>query len=154
MEQSILKTVKKLAGVGDDDTSFDLDLITHINTAFSHLHQLGVGSDPGYMIEDDASTWEDAFPNMPLELLSAVKNNIQLRVRQLFDPPQQWHLMNSLNQLVLESDVRVSIIRESTDWVDPRPPTRTYLDDEEFPGVELIEEEEVALIDGGDPTDD
>ena len=41
MEQSILNTVKKILGLAPEETVFDLDVITHINTAFSTLYQLG-----------------------------------------------------------------------------------------------------------------
>jgi hypothetical protein len=137
MEQSILKSTKKILGIGEDDASFDLDIITHINTAFSHLHQLGVGPDAGFEIEDDTLTWADfldpsAVPNV-VAMTNAVKTNVHLRVRSLFDPPQQWHIMNSLQNQLVESDSRVSMMREQYAWVDPTPPP-------------------VNVIDGGDPS--
>ena len=43
MEQSILKSTKNILGIADDYDVFDLQIMTHINSAFSTLTQLGVG---------------------------------------------------------------------------------------------------------------
>lgn len=132
MEQSILKSTKKILNIGVNDTSFDHDIITHINTAFSHLHQLGIGPDIGFNIEDSVAEWDD-FITAPLPILSAVKTNVYLRVRAVFDPPQLPHVMNAMQQQLLESDVRLSIMREESEWTDPNPP-------------------DVLVVDGGDPS--
>lgn len=120
MEESILKGTKKILDVGTDDASFDHDIITHINTAFSHLHQLGIGPIEGFVIEDDNAEWAD-FIDAPLPVLSAVKTNVYLRVRSLFDPPEQPHVMTALNEQLLESDVRLNIMRENEEWALPEP---------------------------------
>lgn len=43
MNDSILTSIKKLLGIGEDDTSFDTDILLHINSTFSVLTQLGIG---------------------------------------------------------------------------------------------------------------
>ena len=43
MENSILLSTKKVLNVSPDDPSFDMDILTFINSAFSTLHDLGVG---------------------------------------------------------------------------------------------------------------
>ena len=127
MEQSIFKTVKKLLGVGDDDPSFDLDITTHINTAFSHLQQLGVGPRSGFVIEDDTANWTDFLPEpdpIPenyIPILNAVKTNIALHTRLYFDPPQIWHILNAMTAQALESDTRLLMLAEQTNWTDPVP---------------------------------
>jgi hypothetical protein len=121
MEQSILKSTKKLLNVDPDDPSFDLDIITHINSAFSHLHQLGIGPTVGFQIEDDLSEWDDFLPSAPLYIVNMVKASIYLRVRLLFDPPTIQNVMAAAQQQLQEADVRLSIMREETDWVDPDP---------------------------------
>ena len=40
---SILNSVKKQLGIAPDYEPFDPDIIIHINTVFSILHQLGAG---------------------------------------------------------------------------------------------------------------
>jgi hypothetical protein len=136
MEQSILKSTKKILNIGVDDESFDLDILTYINTAFSHLHQLGIGPDEGFVIEDAEATWEDFLgPEPALPILSAVKTNVHLRVRAIFDPPQLPHVMSAMQAQLLESDTRLLIMREETAWVNPQPP-------------------DVLVVDGGDPAGD
>jgi hypothetical protein len=121
MELSILTSTKKILGVVDGDTSFDQDVITHINTAFSHLHQLGIGPVEGFVIEDAVPEWDDFFLGAPLPIVSAVKTNVYLRVRMLFDPPEMQHVMVALKEQLLESDVRISNMREELEWFLPVP---------------------------------
>lgn len=135
MEQSILKCTKKILGVGVDDDSFDLDIITHINSAFSTLHQLGVGPQAGFFIEDDTSEWEDFLPDSDDAVkLNRVKTIVYLRVRLVFDPPSVSYVLDALQRQVEECEWRLNVDREETDWVDPNP-------------ADLI------VVDGGDPSD-
>ena len=62
MEESILVSIKKLIGLAPEDDSFDIDLITHINSAIDVLRQLGVDSE-GFYIEDDSASWADYLPS-------------------------------------------------------------------------------------------
>ena len=41
LENSILRTIKKMLGLDLDYEAFDVDIITHINTALMTLQQLG-----------------------------------------------------------------------------------------------------------------
>ena len=41
MNDSILSSVKKMLGLPEEYDAFDLDIITHINSAFTVLTQLG-----------------------------------------------------------------------------------------------------------------
>jgi len=138
MEESILKSTKKILNVGVDDNSFDLDIITHINSAFSHLLTLGIGPKAGFVILDDTATWADFLPapdpvpDNYLPILSAVKTNVALRVRLIFDPPQMSSVLTALQSTLEQSDWRLNILREETDWVDPDPPV-VIVDGEEMP---------------------
>lgn len=120
METSILTSTKKILGLAEDYTAFDLDVITHINTAFSTLTQLGVGPVDGFMIEDETSDWADYivedFQN------NSVKSYVYLRVRQIFDPPATSYLITAYDNQVKELEWRLNIHREETQWVDPDPP--------------------------------
>ncbi len=62
METSILTSTKELLGVPTVQDVFDTDIITHINSAFSVLNQLGIGPAEGFMIEDDAADWSAYLP--------------------------------------------------------------------------------------------
>lgn len=119
MEQSILISTKKILGIAEDYTAFDLDIITHINTAFSTLTQLGVGPVTGFMIESDEELWEDFI----LEDLqyNAVKSYVFLKVRQLFDPPTTSYLIAAQERQIEQLEWRLNVHREETGWVDPDP---------------------------------
>lgn len=118
MEESILKSTKKILGLDADYTPFDLDVITHINAAFSILNQLGVGPVDGFMIEDDTAVWGDfVVPNNQLHL---VKTYVYLKTRILFDPPATSYLIEATNQQIKEYEWRLNVFRE---WeLDPNDP--------------------------------
>lgn len=82
---SILNSIKSLLGLGEDESPFDNELILHINSAMMIMNQLGVGPD-GYKITSAENTW-DEFLEERLDL-NLVKSAIYLRVRLIFDPPQ------------------------------------------------------------------
>ena len=101
---SILDSVKKLLGIQPEYTNFDEDIITHINTAFATLNQLGVGPKDGFLIYDDAAVWDDYITSCSL---SMIKSYIDLKVRTLFDPPTSSVLMESMNRNMAELEWRI-----------------------------------------------
>lgn len=107
MEKSILKSTKKILGLGDDYDVFDLDVITHINAVFSTLQQLGVGPAAGFMIEDDGPTWDDFLLNDPR--LNNVKTYVYLRVRLLFDPPATSFAISAMQEQIKEFEWRLTV---------------------------------------------
>jgi hypothetical protein len=121
MEDSILTSTKKALGIAEDYTNFDEDIIMHLNTVFSTLTQLGVGPPEGFMIEDDSSEWSD-FIGQDLEY-NQVKSYAYQRVKRLFDPPQTSFAIESMDRQIQEMEVRLSIHREETGWVDPESVT-------------------------------
>ena len=110
MEQSILKSTKKILGLAEDYTPFDLDIITHINAAFSVLDQLGVGPEGGFFIEDDSAVWTDF--TSPSNQLNLVKTYVYLKVRLLFDPPSTGFLVTASNEQLKEYEWRLNTFRE------------------------------------------
>lgn len=119
MENSILKSTKKILGLSPDYTVFDLDIITHINTVFSTLTQLGVGPANGFMIEDDGPEWSDFIGDDTK--INSVKTYVFLRVRLFFDPPPTSFVIAALEKQVLELEWRLNVHREDTEWADPNP---------------------------------
>ena len=120
METSILKSVKKILGVEATYTAFDLDILTHINTAFSTLTQLGIGPVNGFMIEDDTPTWS-TFLGTDLQL-NNVKTYVYLKVKYLFDPPGTSFHMTAIENQIRELEWRLNVHREETAWIDPMAP--------------------------------
>jgi hypothetical protein len=121
METSILIGTKKILGLAEDYTAFDHDVITHINSAFSTLTQLGVGPAEGFMIEDESAVWTDFITDNDLQY-NSVKTYVYLRVRMVFDPPATSFVIAALNEQIKELEWRLNVHREETGWVDPNPP--------------------------------
>lgn len=119
METSILNSTKKILGINEDYTAFDTDIITHINTAFSILAQIGVGPAPGFMIEGADETWGD-FLGADVQI-NSVKTYVYLKVRQLFDPPTTSYLIAAFDRQIQELEWRLNVRREETEWIDPNP---------------------------------
>lgn len=102
---SILNSVKKLLGIIDTDTSFDTDLILHINSILMVLTQFGIGQVEGYSITGAENTWDEFIPEgMNLE---CIKTYVYLRVRLLFDPPDRSNVADSINAMVKEYEWRM-----------------------------------------------
>ena len=112
MENSILTSTKKILGIDASYTVWDLDIITHINAAFSILSQLGVGPPNGFMIEDDVTTWDEftSYGNT----LSLSRTYVFLKVRLLFDPPTTSFLLGAMNDQMKEYEWRLSVLREAS----------------------------------------
>jgi len=120
MEQSVLKSVKKVLGIETSDTSFDLDILIHINSAFATLNQLGIGPDDGFEIEDDSAEWSSFYGTDPR--YNAIRTYVWLKVRILFDPPQTSYAVEALKDQIREHEWRLNAYRETTEWIDPNPP--------------------------------
>lgn len=118
---SILNDTKKMLGVGDDDTSFDLAIMIHINSAISTLTDIGVGPENGYIIDDAEDDWDDFLPELDNVKTSKVKTIIYIRTKLLFDPPTSSYLLDAAQKQLEELEWRLNVNREGEDWVDPNP---------------------------------
>jgi hypothetical protein len=127
VSDSILTSTKKILGIEEDYTAYDVDILMHINSVFSTLNQLGIGPVDGFSIEDATPTW-DAFLGTDLRL-NSVKQYVYLRVRLLFDPPGTSYLVDSFEKQVRELEWRLNVVREEDAWIDPDP--ETVLEDSE-----------------------
>lgn len=117
--ESILTSTKKILGIAESYTAFDVDILIHINSVFSKLEQLGLGPAGGYMIEDKTPTWDAFFTDKRLNM---IKSYVYLQVRLLFDPPQTSYLIEALRRQAEEMEWRLNVTREGTAWTDPDPP--------------------------------
>ena len=116
METSILKSMKKVLGIPEDDDAFDETLLIHINSTFATLHHLGVGPDDAFFIEDDTAVWS-AFIEGPE--YNSVKTYVGLKLRVLFDPPESSFGITAMEKQITEFEWRLNQVRELTKWVDP-----------------------------------
>lgn len=113
VDDSVLDTTKKILQVDVDYTVFDLDIITHINSVFFTLQQLGVGPSSGFMIEDSSALW--ANYTLGDNALNAVKTYMYMRVRLLFDPPTTSFAIEALNKQIQELEWRLNVHREGVE---------------------------------------
>ncbi len=119
MENSILTSTKKILGLGSTYTPFDLDVITHINSALSNLQQIGIGPAEGLAIEDNTVLWTALA--LPTNQLSMVKTYIFMKTRMLFDPPSTSFIIEAMKAEILEHEVRLSLLREGSLIPVPTP---------------------------------
>ena len=107
LNTSILITIKKLLGIEPEHQAFDLDIITHINSAFMVLAQLGVGPEEGFFISDNTANWEDFITTTNGIYPHAVQTYIYLKVKLTFDPPQTAHLIAAVERQIEQLEWRL-----------------------------------------------
>lgn len=94
-DDSILNVTKRILGLPPEQTAFDLEIITHINSVFFTLTQVGIGKSEGFFITDNTSLWSEFIED---EAINAVKSLMGLRVRMLFDPPATGPATDAMNK--------------------------------------------------------
>lgn len=103
--ESILVSIKKLLGLYELDSSFDMDIIIHINTVFSIFAQEGIGPKKAFSISDDTTVWNDFIRDD--DCIEMVKSLTALKVRMLFDPPTSSAVIDSMNNQIKELEWRL-----------------------------------------------
>lgn len=111
MKDSILLSVKKMLGLTEEYDAFDLDIITHINSVFTILTQIGVGPSNGFMIEDKTAIWTNFIKDMSIYQL--VKSYMVLKVRLLFDPPMSSAVLECYKTQANEYEWRLKTMAEN-----------------------------------------
>lgn len=107
---SILDTIKKMIGPSALYDVFDIDLITHINSTFFVLYQLGATETP-FVVTDSSDNWEDVYPDTDLEI---IKTYVYLKAKMFFDPPSNSSLISMINEQIKELEWRIN------EEVDPK----------------------------------
>ena len=110
---SILTSIKKLLGIGEEDEHFDNDIIMHINSVLFILTQIGVNPELNFSISDKTKVWGDYI--LPTQNLEIIKSYIYLKVRLLFDPPLSGALVEIMKTQANEYEWRIMVS------VDPKP---------------------------------
>lgn len=96
MMNSILMSIKKLLNISSDDTSFDTDVIIHINSALSVLTEIGIGPTSGYSIVGDTETWEDFYGESVYK--TSIQTYVYLKTKLIFDPPSSSFVLEALKR--------------------------------------------------------
>lgn len=110
MNESILTSIKKMLGITEEYEHFDADIILSINTVLGILTQLGVGPKTGFSIQDKTTVWGDLLASDTR--LEMVKNYVHLRVKIMFDPPQNASLAKVFEDEAKELEWRIMIAAE------------------------------------------
>jgi uncharacterized protein Smg (DUF494 family) len=109
-DASILTSIKKMLGIGEDYEAFDTDILIHINSVFSTLNQVGFGPENGFQIEDSSATWDDLLGGDPRK--NSIKTFVYLKVRLLFDPPATSFAIDAIQQQTKELEFRIYTAEE------------------------------------------
>lgn len=120
-ENSILDVTKRLCALDPEDTSYDLEIITHINTVFFVLKSLGVGPKNGFSIIDKATLWSQFVGE---EDIHAVRTYMGLKVRMLFDPPATGPATEAMERQSTHLEWLLNIDAEGVKWEQAQ---QTYL---------------------------
>lgn len=111
--ESILTSIKKLAGLTEEYEYFDIDIIMYINSVLLDLKQMGVGPAEGYVVTDESNAWVDFIPDKEL-LREAVKTFVAAKVRMKFDPPSGSSHLEALRETIREAEWRLCLEAESS----------------------------------------
>ena len=103
--ESILSSMKKLLGIVPEYEAFDDQILLYINTAFSVLHQLGVGPEEGFEIADKNTTWEKI---VSAPRLNMIQTYVGMKVKLMFDPPASSFALDALNKQIADYEWRIT----------------------------------------------
>lgn len=109
---SILNNVKKLLGIDSEDDSFDVDVMTMINSTIPSLAQMGIGPSNGYMVTSADDKWTDWITTNTINL-QGVKTYLYLKIKLIFDPPTNSTVVEAFNKNLNELEWRMMLAVET-----------------------------------------
>lgn len=102
---TVLEDVRRVIGGDMIDPHFDNELCMHINTVLVALRQIGVKTDKN--VVNDDTTWTELIPN--IVNVESIKTWMALKVRMIFDPPTNSHVINAIEENLRELEFRIQI---------------------------------------------
>lgn len=103
---TILSDVKRKVGIQPEVTEFDLDMVSHINSAFFVLYQLGVGPETPFTI-DSSTEWSSYETIVPKDV---VLDYLYLKTKLIFDPPAASNIYEAYKDRIAELEFRMNIM--------------------------------------------
>lgn len=97
---SILNSIKQYLGISLDCLDFDEDICMNINAAFATFDQVGISGLPTVTISETPFNWNDL--ELPPQTINLLKPATLIKVRLLFDPPENGILLENLNKQFAE----------------------------------------------------
>jgi hypothetical protein len=93
-----------MLGIPQEDTSFDVDVIGQINSAFMSLNLLGIGVD-GFYVADSETIWSE-FMSENLDKFGGLDTYIYTKVKLGFDPPTTSFTIEAMTKMIEELEYK------------------------------------------------
>lgn len=106
---SILNSVKKLLGYEPEYTEFDPDILTNINAAIFTLRQIGIGSNPSFIVSSEDDTYADYLGDDSNEIVGEVGMYLYAKTKLVFDTPQSGYVVEMLKEQIKEAEWRLEV---------------------------------------------
>lgn len=110
IENSVLKSVKSMIGISQEDSSFDVDIIMYINATLFTLYQLGV-IPKIVQVTSDTDSFEDLVGGY-IQEIGMFRLYIAQKVRVDFDPSSSSTVLQSLKDSIKEMEWRMLVSAE------------------------------------------
>lgn len=94
MDESILNSIKQMLSIYPEDTSFDAELISHINNAISDLIHMGASTDRNFRIHDASNKWSEFLDDEAL--VNQATEYVFCKVRLNFDTPSNSFVVDQI----------------------------------------------------------
>lgn len=107
ISNSILSSVKKLIGISEEDTAFDIDVMLNINAASSTLYQLGVLQKP-FTVASKEDTYSDLIPGGSEDIVNLIKMYFVYKTKLGFDSSSSTgNVIETLKEMIKETEWRL-----------------------------------------------
>lgn len=114
MEENILVSIKDLLGINKEDKAFDTDILININSTFSTLYQIGVGSESHYFLLTGKETWDEVFAEK--DLIDFIKLYTYMKVKIVFDPPTNASVLQAFTEQMKEIEYRILLQADPSNY--------------------------------------
>lgn len=118
INESILKSIKKLLGINSEIHEFDQDILMNINSAIFTLRQIGVGPEYGFTVTSEEETYEDFLGEGNKEI-PQVKMYLFYKTKLSFDPPTSGTIIECIKEFIKEAEWRLHVQVDPIDTFFP-----------------------------------
>lgn len=105
----ILTEVKRMLEIEQESTEFDIDITSHVNSAFFGLFEIGVGPSTPFYI-DASTTWGEFETIIPK---SIILDYLYLKTKMVFDPPASSSVIDAFKDRLSELEFRMNIYTDN-----------------------------------------
>lgn len=105
----ILTEVKRMLEIEQETTEFDIDITSHINSAFFSLFEIGIGPSIPFYI-NASTTWGEFETIIPK---SIILDYLYLKTKLVFDPPASSSVIDAFKDRLSELEFRMNIYTDN-----------------------------------------